>query len=167
MNRTYTAREYMALVEAIRRRHPGLALSTDVICGFCSETDAEFMDTYRILEEVGFNMAYVFTYSERKNTIAARKYADDVPASIKSERVARMVDLQKRVSARLNRQMVGRTVDVMVEGDSKRSTDQWMGKIDSSITVVWNKSGERLGPGSIVPVAIHSSTATTLFGPLS
>ena len=167
MNRTYTTREYFTLVETIRRRHHGIALSTDIICGFCSETETEFMDTYRAVEDVGFHMAYVFTYSERKNTIASRKYPDDVPAPVKSERVTRVVDLQKRVSARLNSRMVGSTVDVMVEGDSKRSSDQWMGKIDASITVVWNKSGERLCPGSIVQVAIQSSTATTLFGPLS
>jgi tRNA-2-methylthio-N6-dimethylallyladenosine synthase len=167
MNRTYTVREYLALVEAVRRRHHGIALSTDIICGFCSETEAEFMDTYRIVENVGFHMAYVFTYSERKNTIAARKHADDVPRPIKSERVSRVVDLQKTVSARLNSRIVGSTVDVMVEGDSKRSTDQWMGKADSSVTVVWNKLGDRLSPGDIVPVAIHGSTATTLFGPFS
>ena len=167
MNRTYTTREYFTLVETIRRRHHGIALSTDIICGFCSETETEFMDTYRAVEDVGFHMAYVFTYSERKNTIASRKYPDDVPAPVKSERVTRVVDLQKRVSARLNSRMVGRTVDVMVEGDSKRSSDQWMGKTDASITVVWNKSGERLCLGSIVPVAIQNSTATTLFGPLS
>ena len=167
MNRTYTTRVYFTLVETIRRRHHGIALSTDIICGFCSETETEFMDTYRAVEDVGFHMAYVFTYSERKNTIASRKYPDDVPAPVKSERVTRVVDLQKRVSARLNSRMVGSTVDVMVEGDSKRSSDQWMGKTDASITVVWNKSGERLCPGSIVPVPIQSSTATTLFGPLS
>ncbi|HZN44951.1 MAG TPA: tRNA (N6-isopentenyl adenosine(37)-C2)-methylthiotransferase MiaB [Nitrospiraceae bacterium] len=167
MNRTYTTRDYFTLVETIRRRHHGIALSTDIICGFCSETETEFMDTYRAVEDVGFHMAYVFTYSERKNTIASRKYPDDVPAPVKSERVTRVVDLQKRVSARLNSRMVGRTVDVMVEGDSKRSNDQWMGKTDASITVVWNKSGERLCLGSIVPVAIQNSTATTLFGALS
>jgi tRNA-2-methylthio-N6-dimethylallyladenosine synthase len=167
MNRTYTTREYFTLVETIRRRHHGIALSTDIICGFCSETETEFMDTYRAVEDVGFHMAYVFTYSERKNTIASRKYPDDVPAPVKSERVTRVVDLQKRVSARLNSRMVGRTVDVMVEGDSKRSSNQWMGKTDASVTVVWNKSGKRLCLGSIVPVAIQNSTATTLFGPLS
>ena len=164
MNRTYSRREFLALVDDIRRRHSGIALSTDLICGFCSETEEEFLDTYRAVQDIGFHSAFIFAYSERKNTIAARKYPDDVPAAVKSDRVTRLVDLQKRMSAELNQRLVGCTVEALVEGDSKRSQDQWMGRTDSNITVVWQKSDKPLCAGSIVPVSIERASATTLFG---
>jgi tRNA-2-methylthio-N6-dimethylallyladenosine synthase len=164
MNRTYTRREYLALVEDIRRRHPGIALSTDIICGFCSETEEEFLDTQRAVEEIGFHSAFIFAYSERKNTIAARKYPDDVPAQVKSDRVTRLVALQKRISAELNQRLIGSTVDVLVEGDAKRSAAQWMGRTDTNVTVVWEKSNHHIAPGSLVPITIERASAATLFG---
>jgi tRNA-2-methylthio-N6-dimethylallyladenosine synthase len=167
MNRTYTGKEYFSLVDDIRRRHSGIALTTDIICGFCSETEEEFLDTYRAVRDIGFHSAFIFAYSERKNTIAARKYPDDVPATVKSERVGRLMDLQKGTSAGINRQLVGRTVEVLVEGDSKRSSFQWMGRTDDNVTVVWQKSEDSIRPGLIVPVTIERASATTLFGPLS
>ncbi len=169
MNRTYTRREFLALVEDIRRRHSGIALSTDLICGFCSETEQEFLETYRTVQEIGFHAAFIFAYSERKNTIAARKYPDDVPAAVKSERVTRLVDLQKRIATELNQRLVGSTVEALVEGDSKRSHDQWMGRTDTNITVVWKKSEEEamMSPGLVVPVSIERASATTLFGKTS
>jgi tRNA-2-methylthio-N6-dimethylallyladenosine synthase len=167
MNRTYTGKEYFSLVDDIRRRHSGIALTTDIICGFCSETEEEFLDTYRAVRDIGFHSAFIFAYSERKNTIAARKYPDDVPATVKSERVGKLMDLQKGTSAGINRQLVGRTVEVLVEGDSKRSSFQWMGRTDDNVTVVWQKSEDSIRPGLIVPVTIERASATTLFGPLS
>jgi tRNA-2-methylthio-N6-dimethylallyladenosine synthase len=164
MNRTYTRREYFRLVEDIRRRHVGIALTTDLICGFCSETESEFLDTYRAVREIGFHSAFIFAYSERKNTIAARKYPDDVPAPIKSDRVTRLVDLQKGISAAINHKLVGHTVEALVEGNSKRSSDQWMGRTDANVTVVWEKSGGPVRPGSMIPVTIERASATTLFG---
>jgi tRNA-2-methylthio-N6-dimethylallyladenosine synthase len=165
MNRTYTSREYFALVEDIRRRHHGIALTTDVICGFCSETEAEFMDTYRAVGTIGFHSAFIFAYSERKNTIAARKYPDDVPAAVKSDRVTRLVELQKGISTGINQQLVGCTVEALVEGDSTRSCSQWKGRTDANVTVVWQKALDQVRPGSIVPVPIERASATTLFGP--
>ncbi|HXF94356.1 MAG TPA: tRNA (N6-isopentenyl adenosine(37)-C2)-methylthiotransferase MiaB [Nitrospiraceae bacterium] len=164
MNRTYTRREYLALVEEIRRRNPEIALTTDIICGFCSETEDEFLDTYRTVEAVGYHSAFIFKYSERKNTIAARKYRDDVPDAVKADRVARLVDLQKRMSLRKNRELLGRTVEVLVEGDAKRSPSQWMGRTDGNITVVWEKDGLETKPGDLVPILIQDASATTLFG---
>jgi tRNA-2-methylthio-N6-dimethylallyladenosine synthase len=165
MNRTYTSREYFALVEDIRRRHHGIALTTDIICGFCSETEAEFMDTYRAVRTIGFHSAFIFAYSERKNTIAARKYPDDVPVAVKSDRVTRLVELQKGISTDINQQLVGCTVEVLVEGDSTRSCSQWKGRTDANVTVVWQKAPDQVRPGSIVPVPIERASATTLFGP--
>jgi tRNA-2-methylthio-N6-dimethylallyladenosine synthase len=164
MNRTYTRREYLALVEEIRRRNPEIALTTDIICGFCSETEDEFLDTYRTVEAVGYHSAFIFKYSERKNTIAARKYPDDVPDAVKADRVTRLVDLQKSVSLRKNRELLGRTVEVLVEGDAKRSPSQWMGRTDGNITVVWEKDGRETKPGDLVSIVIQDASATTLFG---
>lgn len=166
MNRTYTRREYLALVDEIRRRRPDIALSTDIICGFCSETEEEFLDTYRTVQEVGYHSAFIFKYSERKNTIAARKYEDDVPEAVKSDRVTRLVELQKGISLKKNSQMIGRTVEVLVEGDAKRSSEQWMGRTDGNIPVVWRKTGDRIRPGDLASVRITQASATTLFGEL-
>ena len=169
MGRTYTQREFVELVETIRRTHPGIALTTDIICGFPTESDDEFLETYRLMEHIRFHAAFVFKYSERKNTIAARKYPDDVPDRIKGERVARLVELQKSISLALNHKRIGDTVSVLVEGDSKRSSEQWMGRTDDNITVVWEKGacGAEVGtiqPGHLVNVLIESASVTTLFG---
>mgnify|MGYP001176705666 CR=1 FL=1 len=166
MNRTYSRKEYLNLVERIRRRHPGIALTTDIICGFCSETEDEFMDTYRTMQEVNYHSAYIFKYSERKNTIAARKYPDDVPEEIKGERVTRFVDLHRPITAALNRTLIGRTLPVMVEGDSKRSADQWMGRTDTNVTVIWNKGDAPVAIGSLQPITIHDANAAVLLGRL-
>ncbi len=165
MGRTYTRREFLELVDTIRRANPAIALTTDIICGFPGETDEEFLDTYRAMEDIRFHAAFIFKYSERKHTIAARKFKDDVPESVKGERVARLVELQKGISLTLNKERIGRTVRVLVEGDSKRSTDQWMGRSDDNVTVVWEKRpGDGIAPGSLVDVRIDSASVTTLFG---
>jgi tRNA-2-methylthio-N6-dimethylallyladenosine synthase len=164
MSRTYTRKEYLALVEDIRKRSPEVVLTTDIICGFCTETEEEFLDTYRLMREVEFHSAFIFKYSERKNTIAARKYPDDVPDPVKSGRVMRLVDLQRGISLKKNSEMVGRTVDVLVEGDSKKSSAQWVGRNDGNITVVWDKSDPAVRPGMLVPIKISRASATTLFG---
>jgi tRNA-2-methylthio-N6-dimethylallyladenosine synthase len=164
MGRTYTRKEYLDLVNRIRRRNPGIALTTDIICGFCSETEEEFQDTLRTVRDVGFHAAFVFKYSERVHTIAARKYRDDVPEPVKSERVSRLVELQKALSLKRNQELIGRTVTVLVEGDAKKSPDQWMGRADNSVTVVWEKNGSRARPGDLVPISVTRASVTTLFG---
>jgi len=164
MNRTYTRNEYLALVEKIRRRSSDITLTTDLICGFSTESEEEFLDTYEIVREVGYHAAFIFKYSERKHTIAARKYLDDVPDKIKADRVTRLVDLQKGTSLKKNRGMVGRTVQVLVEGDAKKSSAQWMGRSDGNITVVWEKGGSTVRPGDLVGVRITDASVTTLFG---
>ncbi len=164
MGRTYTGKEYLALVDEIRRRNPEIALTTDIICGFCSETEEEFQDTLRLVRDIGFHAAFVFKYSERKHTIAARKYPDDVPDEVKSDRVTRLVEMQTGIALRKNQEMVGRTVVALVEGDAKRSSGQWMGKADNSVTVVWEKNGSRARPGDLVPIAVARASVTTLFG---
>ncbi|MGH7228049.1 MAG: tRNA (N6-isopentenyl adenosine(37)-C2)-methylthiotransferase MiaB [Nitrospiraceae bacterium] len=164
MGRTYSRKGYLDLVEDIRRRSADIALTTDIICGFCTETEEEFLDTYRAVQEVGYHAAFIFKYSERKNTIAARKYQNDVSERIKSDRVTRLVDLQKAISLRKNRSMIGQTVQVLVEGDARRSSDQWMGRTDNNITVVWEKSATGTRPGDFTPIKISHVSATTLLG---
>ncbi len=164
MNRTYTRQEYLSLVEAIRRRMPGIALTTDVICGFSTETEEEFQDTYRMVAEVGYHGAFIFKYSERKNTIAERKYQDDVPEPVKSDRVTRLVDLQRATSLRKNQAFVGQTVQVLVEGDAKKSRLQWMGRTDGNVTVVWAKDHSAIRPGDLVLITITQASAATLHG---
>lgn len=164
MNRTYTRAEYLTLVEEIRRRNEEIALTTDIICGFCSETEEEFLDTYRVMEAVGFHAAFIFKYSERKNTIAWRKFTDDIPEPVKSDRITRLVELQKGISLQKNRGQIGRIVEVLVEGDAKKSSAQWMGRTDSNVTVVWDKNKARAKPGDLTLIKVQRASATTLFG---
>jgi len=164
MGRSYTRKDYLGLVDEIRRRNPEIALTTDIICGFCSETEEEFLNTFRIVQDVGFHAAFVFKYSERQHTIAARKYPDDVPDAAKSDRVTRLVDMQTGIALRKNQEMIGRTVVALVEGDAKRSAGQWMGKADHSVTVVWEKNGSRAKPGDLIPISVTRASVTTLFG---
>jgi tRNA-2-methylthio-N6-dimethylallyladenosine synthase len=163
MNRTYTRREYLALVHRIRSMNPRMVLTTDIIAGFCSETEAEFEDTYRLLEEVRYHSAFIFLYSERTNTIAARKYADDIPQGVKSRRVTALVEPQRRISADRNREFVGKTLQVLVEGDARKSPLQAMGKSDGNITVIWEKMDVQCEPGQMVACSIYDASASTLY----
>jgi tRNA-2-methylthio-N6-dimethylallyladenosine synthase len=164
MNRTYTRREYLSLVERIRSMNSCIALTTDIIAGFCSETEEEFADTYRLLEEVKYHSAFIFLYSERTHTIAARKFADDVPQEVKSRRVTALVELQRRISIERNREYLGQTLRVLVEGDAKKSSLQAMGKSDGNVTVIWNKTDLSCRPGDLVACSIYDASASTLYG---
>lgn len=163
MGRGYTQREYLRLVEAIRKKGP-FVLTTDLICGFCGETDEEFQETYRLMQEVRYQAAFVFKYSERKHTIAARKYVDDVPGQVKGYRTNQIVELQKEISLSKNTALIGHTVEVMLEGDSKKSNLQWMGHSDHNVTVVWPKDDVARQPGDLVPVVVLDASPSTLYG---
>jgi tRNA-2-methylthio-N6-dimethylallyladenosine synthase len=163
MNRSYTRREYLALVERIRSMNSRIVLTTDIIAGFCSETEEEFADTYRLLEEVRYHSAFIFLYSERTNTIAARKFPDDVPQEVKSRRVTALVELQRRISTERNREYLGETLPVLVEGDAKKSSLQAMGKSDGNVTVIWNKTDLVCRPGELVACSISDASASTLY----
>jgi tRNA-2-methylthio-N6-dimethylallyladenosine synthase len=163
MNRTYTRHEYLELVERIRSKNPDIVLTTDIIAGFCSETNDEFADTYRLLEEVRYHSAFIFLYSERTNTIAARKFHDDVPQQIKSQRVTSLVELQRHISTERNREYLGSTLPVLVEGNAKKSALQGMGKTDGNITVIWDKTAIPSQPGDLVTCSIYDASASTLY----
>jgi tRNA-2-methylthio-N6-dimethylallyladenosine synthase len=164
MGRTYTGAEYLALVERIKRTIPGVVLTTDIICGFCTESDEDFQDTCRMVEQIRFNSAYIFKYSERKNTIAARKYLDDVPDHVKGKRVTKLVDIQRLITQELNREYIGRDIEVLVERDATRSSTQGMGRTDGNITVVWEKGTSPFRPGALITKHIFDASAATLYG---
>ncbi len=164
MGRTYTGAEYLALVDHIRRIIPKVILTTDIICGFCSESDEDFEATRRMVEQVRFDSAYIFKYSERKHTIAARRYADDVPDRVKGMRVAQLVELQRRITLECHRRYIGQGLEILVEGDATRSSTQGMGKTDGNITVVWDKSTGAPRAGTLLTKHIVNASAATLYG---
>ncbi|HEX7070580.1 MAG TPA: tRNA (N6-isopentenyl adenosine(37)-C2)-methylthiotransferase MiaB, partial [Rhodothermales bacterium] len=164
MRRTYTREEYLDLVDRARRIVPGISLSTDVIAGFCGETEEEHADTLTLLQTVRYDHAYMFAYSERPQTYAARKYADDVPEAVKKRRLAEIIALQTEISAENNRAEIGRTHTILVEGPSKRSTDQYCGRTDSNKVVVFDRGDAK--PGSYRDVIVRDATSATLLGEL-
>ncbi len=161
MNRTYTAAEYLKLAEEIRKRIPGVALSTDIIVGFPTETEEDFQKTCRIMEEVRFNSAYIFKYSERKGTIAARDLPDDVAAEAKTDRTVRLFELQKGVSLAYHRALIGSAVEVLVSGRAEKRDSHWVGKTDANSTVIFRGD---VAPGAFVAVRVEDATASALYG---
>ena len=145
MRRTYTQQEFLDLAAEIRTLVPGICLSTDLIAGFPTETDAEFEATVAVLERVRFDSAFIFKYSERRNTIAQRKYPDDVPAAVKTERVVRLNAIQKEISLERNRAYVGRTLEVILEGPSRKSAADLLGRDDGNHGVVIPRGDLRPG----------------------
>lgn len=162
MNRKYTRDEFLALAERIRETIPGVALSTDIICGFPGETDAEYEDTVDLMERVAFESAYTFKYSERKGTIAAKLHADDVPEDVKSERVTNLVRLQRDIQHRWNRGFLGKTVPVLVEGTSKKDPTMWRARTEHNVIAVFRDPAVRVG--DLCDVRVDQVTPNTLIG---
>ncbi|MFK7968908.1 MAG: tRNA (N6-isopentenyl adenosine(37)-C2)-methylthiotransferase MiaB [Bacteroidia bacterium] len=163
MNRGYTREWYKEKVNRLREIIPDIAISTDIITGFCSETDEEFEDTYTLTEWVGFDHAFMFAYSERPNTAAAKRMEDDVPEAVKKARLQRIIELQLRTSREKNFKDIGKTVKVLIESNSKRSDDDWCGRNDQNKMVVFPKKGN-LKPGDYVDVKITEASSATLKG---
>ncbi|MBI3805715.1 MAG: tRNA (N6-isopentenyl adenosine(37)-C2)-methylthiotransferase MiaB [Nitrospirae bacterium] len=162
MRRTYTQKEYLDLVGQIRETIPEITLTTDLIVGFPTESDADFQETLRVMETVRFDNAYIFKYSERKGTIAAREYPDDVPPEVKTERIVRLFDLQKAISLEKNRARIGRKVRVLIDGEAEKRLNHQMGKSDGNTTVVFPKTP--LGQGRFISVEIEEASTGTLYG---
>jgi tRNA-2-methylthio-N6-dimethylallyladenosine synthase len=162
MNRKYTREQYLMRIDAIRRILPDCAISTDLFCGFASETEADFEETLSLMRLVGFDSAYMFKYSERPGTYAAKHLADDVPEEVKISRLQRMIDLQNSLSEASNRRDLGKTVEVLVEGYSKRSRDRLFGHTTHNKVVIFDKGSHRVG--DLVRVRIESATSATLTG---
>ncbi len=162
MNRGYTRQQYMDRIESIRQILPGCALSTDIISGYCSETEEEHQETLSIMEWAGYDYAYMFKYSERPGTLAARKYTDDIPEEVKSRRLTEIIDMQKKLSLISNKRDIGITVEVLVESNSKRSEDHLSGRSSEGKVVVFPKKNFK--PGDYVFVKITDCTGGTLMG---
>lgn len=162
MNRKYSREEYLQRIDSIRRIIPGCAISTDIICGFCGETEADHQETLSLMEEVGFDFAYMFKYSERPDTLAARKLADDVPEAVKTRRLEEVIALQQQLSLKSNQRDVGTTLEVLVEGASKRSANHVSGRSSTNKMVVFPDNGYHLG--DFIMVQIDQCTSATLKG---
>ena len=163
MNRTYTREWYLARVDRIRELVPGCGLSTDIISGFCTETEEEHRETLSLMEYCSYDLAYMFFYSERPGTLAARRFRDDIPEDTKKRRLQEIVDLHREQSLRSMQREIGATVKVLIEGDSKRSAAHWSGRSDNNKVVVFPKKGA-LTRGDYADVVIEDCTAATLIG---
>jgi len=162
MKREYTREWYINRINAIRRIIPDCAVSTDVIAGFCSETEEDHLETLSLMEWAEYDFAYMFKYSERPGTRAARKYKDDVPAEIKTRRLNEIINVQNRLSARSKRKDVGKIVEVLIEGTSKRSSEYLSGRTSQNKVVVFPAGSHR--KGEFVKVLVERCTSATLIG---
>jgi len=164
MNRGYTREWYMNRIDAIRRIMPECAISTDIISGFCGETEEEHGDTLSLMNEVGYEMAYMFKYSERPKTLAERKFEDDVDEQTKSRRLQEIVDGQMINSSIRTKKMVGKIYKVLVEGVSKKSSAQLYGRNGQNAVVVFDRGDAQIG--SYATVETYDCTSVTLRGRL-
>jgi len=162
MNREYSREWYMERVEAIRSIIPECALSTDMITGYCTETDDDHKESLSLMEWAGFDFAYMFKYSERPGTKAARKYKDDIPEQLKSNRLSEMIALQNKLSSESKKEDVGNIYEVLIEGFSKRSVDYLSGRTSQNKVVVF--PGGNLNKGEYVKVLVERCTSATLIG---
>ena len=162
MNRQHTREEYIALVDKIYEIIPDISLSQDMIAGFPTETEADHQDTLSLMEHCKYDFGFMFAYSERPGTLAARKMEDDVPETVKKRRLNEIIDLQQKMALERTKRFVGQVVEVLVEKDSKRSDKHWSGRNSQNTVVVFPK--ENYKPGDFVNVKITDCTTATLIG---
>ena len=165
MNRKYTREDYLEKVAAIRRIIPDCGLTTDIFVGYHDETEEDHQQTLSLVKEVGFDAAFMFKYSERPGTYAAKHLPDNVPEEVKIERLNELISLQTEVSAEQNRKDIGKTFEVLVEGYSKRSREQLMGRTEQNKAVVFDKGTYHIGDR--VMVKITDATSATLLGTIA
>ena len=163
MNRSYTQKAFLDLVNNIRKKIPNINLSTDIIVGFPSETDKEFDDTYKVMKNVAFDSAFIFNYSPRKGTIASNKFPDDVSPQTKKERIVKLNELQKKISSNNNHKLIGSTLEVLIEEEStSRSNANYQGRTNGGTLVIF-PSGNYFR-GQTLKVNITDASANTLKG---
>lgn len=162
MNRKYTREWYLDRIAAIRRILPECAISTDLFCGFHSETEEDYQETLSLMREVGYDSAYLFKYSERPGTYAAKYLKDDVPEEVKVARLQGMIDLQNKLSEASNLKDIGKTFEVLIEGFSKRSREQLYGRTSQNKVVIFDKKNYHIG--QFIKVKIYKASSATLFG---
>lgn len=162
MNRKYTVAGYLDRIEKIREIVPGAAVTTDIIAGFCTETEEDHRATMKLMEHVRFDSAFMFQYSQRPGTKAARHFPDDVPAETKTRRLNEIIELQSAISLERNRECVGHTYKVLIEGTSKRDSGSLFGRTSANKVCVFPALGHL--PGEYVNVKVESCTSATLLG---
>ncbi|MEE0917139.1 MAG: tRNA (N6-isopentenyl adenosine(37)-C2)-methylthiotransferase MiaB [Bacteroidales bacterium] len=162
MNRKYTREDYMAKITAIKNTIKDCGIATDIIAGFCSETLEDHNDTLEMMRWVGYDSAYMFNYSQRSNTLAAKKYPDDIPYEEKTRRLEEIIELQRELSLQSNRKDIGKEFEVLVEGQSKRNDKQLFGRTSQNKVVIFDCKDFK--PGDYVKVKIVDCTSATLFG---
>ena len=162
MNRKYTRAHYLERIARIREILPDCAVTTDVIAGFCGETDEDHAATLSLFREVRYDGAFMFQYSERPGTKASRRMPDDVPTAVKTARLNEIIALQNELSAEANRRCIGKQYDVLIEGVSKRSREELFGRTGQNKVVIVPRAGLHIG--QTVPVIITESSSATLKG---
>jgi tRNA-2-methylthio-N6-dimethylallyladenosine synthase len=162
MNRGYSREWYIDRIDAIRKYMPDCTISTDIITGFCTETEEDHQETLSLMDYVKYEYAYMFKYSERPKTLAERKYEDDVPDEVKQRRLVEVIDKQQANSLKMNEKSVGEVFEVLIEGTSKRSDDQLFGRNSQNAVIIFPKGA--LQKGQYVHVKVVSCTAATLIG---
>ena len=162
MNRQHTREEYMELIDNIRRIIPDCAISQDMIAGFCGETEEDHRDTLSLMEYVKYDFGFMFAYSERPGTPAAKRMEDDVPLEVKKRRLSEIIQLQQEHGMYRMKQFVGKTVEILIEGNSKKSDQHWMGRNTQNAVAVFPKGDENIG--DLVQVRIDDCTSATLIG---
>lgn len=162
MNRKYTREDYMNKIEMIKKYIPDCSISTDIITGFCSETLDDHKETLSMIQWVGYDYAFMFNYSQRPNTIAAKKFEDDVPAEEKTRRLEEIINMQRELSYQSNKRDIGKEFEVLIEGKSKRSEDKLFGRTSQNKVVIFNKDDLELG--EYIRIKINDCTSATLIG---
>lgn len=164
MNRTYTREWYIAKFNRIKEILPDCGLSTDVITGFCTETEEDHQDTLSLFEYCRYDLAYMYFYSERPGTLAARRYTDDVPEAVKKRRLQEIIDIHRQHSLESMQRDVNKTFKVLIEGDSRKSDQYWAGRTDHNKVVIFAKENHPINKGDYVFVKVNECTAGTLIG---
>lgn len=164
MNRSYTREWYMAKVDRIRQIIPDCGISSDVIAGFCTETEEDHQDTLSMMAYARYDMSYMFFYSERPGTLAQRRYSDDIPEETKKRRLQEIVEMQNGLSKQSNEQDLGKLFKVLIENTSKRSETDWMGRNSQNKVIVFPKGNFDYKPGDYVTVKVNDCTQATLLG---
>jgi tRNA-2-methylthio-N6-dimethylallyladenosine synthase len=166
MNRTYDREWYLNKIDRIYEIMPECAISSDIITGFCSETEEEHQDTLSMIEYAQYSMSYMFFYSERPGTLAARKYEDDIPEEVKKRRLSEVIRLQNQVSFKHNQKDIGKTYKVLIEGDSKKSKEDFKGRNSQNKMIIFPKK-DGLKAGDYVNVTVNAATSATLLGEIA
>jgi len=164
MNRTYTREWYMKKVDRIREIVPDCGISSDFIAGFCTETEDEHQDTLSIMDYSRYDYSYMYYYSERPGTLAAKRYADDIPEEVKKRRLQEIVDKQYLLSLHSNQRDIGQTYKILIEGNSKKDETSWMGRNSQNKVIVFPKENYDLKKGDYVMVKVNNCTKGTLLG---